>query len=304
MARRVPPPALIGLLALAALFVPAAGWSEAADPEARPALLVGFSFEEEDFATGTGPDTFTVIAHAKGSVGLASDFRISGYSSLVIRDVPGDGDFPELVGGFPLRRDGHLYAHFGLLLTSLEDEFNIALAGPARFQLAKDGIAFWLSVYDRSLVHYSDSMPKRLFEPQLFTWYLIDLDLDLERGTYSLRILEEGNPEPRVALTGQPNAAAQPGSAVDVFSFIGDRGTDDSRVVYYVDDVVLGSRQRRAAAPVRRARPPAPVRRLAHPIPRARRQASVVPAGDLAVRLRFRYRGRLSIEGESGGRRE
>ena len=40
---------------------------------------------------------------------------------------------------------------------------------------------------------------------------------------------------------GRPNATAQAGSAVDKFSFIGDRGTDDSRVVYYVDDVVLGT---------------------------------------------------------------
>jgi tetratricopeptide (TPR) repeat protein len=159
----------------------------------------------------------------------------------VIRDVPQDGDFPELVGYFPVRRTGHLYAHFALLLTSLEEELNIALAGPRFFRLERDGIAFWLSLHDRSLVHWSDSMPKRLFEPAPFVWYLVDVDLDVERGTYALRISEEGVTEPRVALEAQPNAAAQAGSAVDKFSFIGDRGSDVSRVVYYVDDIVLAS---------------------------------------------------------------
>jgi hypothetical protein len=213
---------------------------QSAPAPARPGLLVGFSFDEEDLATG--PDTFTVIAHAKGRVALASDLRLSGYSSLLIEDVPGDGDFPELVGYFPVRRGGHLYGHFALLLTDPGQELNVALAGPNGFRLERDGIAFWLATRDGMLVHWSDSMPKRLFAPAPFVWYLIDVDLDLDSGSYRLRITEEGSAEPIVALEDQPNAAAQPGSAVHLFSFIGDRGTDDSRVAYYVDDVVLGAR--------------------------------------------------------------
>jgi len=41
-------------------------------------------------------------------------------------------------------------------------------------------------------------------------------------------------------VRGQPNAPNQPGSQVDKFSFIGDHDTDQSKVVYYVDDVLVG----------------------------------------------------------------
>jgi tetratricopeptide (TPR) repeat protein len=44
-----------------------------------------------------------------------------------------------------------------------------------------------------------------------------------------------------VSLASQPNATAHPGSAVQVFSFIGDTGSDTSEVVYYVDDIVLSA---------------------------------------------------------------
>jgi tetratricopeptide (TPR) repeat protein len=44
-----------------------------------------------------------------------------------------------------------------------------------------------------------------------------------------------------VARSLQANAANQPGSAVDRFSFIGDEGDDESNVVYYVDDVLLSA---------------------------------------------------------------
>ena len=55
----------------------------------------------------------------------------------------------------------------------------------------------------------------------------------------NLTIHQSGLTEPVVSLKDQSNAAKQPGSTVDKFSFIGDAGTDQSNVVYYVDDVVV-----------------------------------------------------------------
>src|SRR5262249_24667000 len=58
---------------------------------------------------------------------------------------------------------------------------------------------------------------------------------------YDLVIQKEGQPKPIVSLIGQANAPNQPGSAVDKFSFIGDKGEDTSNVAYYVDDVMVGT---------------------------------------------------------------
>jgi hypothetical protein len=205
---------------------------------ASPPFLVRYSFD--DGVTATGPDTFTVFRNAKGSVQLSTAFHVSGYRSLEIRDVAGDGNFPELQGFFPERREGRLFLHFALLTTDTSQELNVALAGPGWFGLREDGIALWLTVRDGWLRHVSDSIPKRLLRIKPFTWYGVDVDYDVARGRYDLRIAEEGNATPVVSLKDQPNASAQPGAAVNVFSFIGDL-QDRSNVVYYVDDVVLGS---------------------------------------------------------------
>jgi len=53
-----------------------------------------------------------------------------------------------------------------------------------------------------------------------------------------------------VSLRDQPNAVSQPGSSVDKFSFVGSPFADDSSVVYYVDDVVIGSDERVAKLPL------------------------------------------------------
>ncbi len=231
------------------LLLAAPGLSRAA----APPFLVRYSFD--DGAVATGPDTFTVFRNAKGSVQLSTAFHVSGYRSLEIRDVAGDHDFPELQGFFPERREGRLFLHFSLLTANPKQELNVALAGPAWFGLRKDGIALWLIVRDGYLRHVSDSIPKRLLAVKPFTWYGIDVDYDVARGRYDLRIAEEGNPRPVISLRDQPNASAQPGAAVNVFSFIGDLD-DRSNVDYYVDDVVLGSdidaKRPRFVAPGRR----------------------------------------------------
>lgn len=205
-------------------------------------ILATYSFD--DGLTQTGPDTFHVFANSKGTVRLSHAYRWSGETSVEIRDAAGDGDFPELQGYFPETAKGTLYAHFAFLTTTPREEFNVALAGPAGFRLARNGIGFWLQSRDGILVHTSDSTPKKLFPLEAFTWYFVDVTYRVESGSYDLAIRQEGDPRPRIRLENQPNAARQPGSIVNMFSFVGDVEDDESNVVYYVDDVVIGTDQR------------------------------------------------------------
>lgn len=216
---------------LAGLLV--AGTVQAAEP-----VRIRYSFD--DGLAATGPDTFTVFRNAKGSVQLSTAFHVSGYHSIEIREVAGDGDFSELQGFFPERRDGRLFLHFALLTTDPRQEINVALAGPGWFSLREDGIALWFKIQDGVLRHVSDSIPKRLLDVKPFTWYGFDVDYDLARGRYDLRVTEEGSSNPVVSLRNQPNGSSQPGAAVNVFSFIGDLA-DRSNAVYYIDDFVLTS---------------------------------------------------------------
>jgi len=209
-----------------------------------PAALASYSFDDD---AATGPDTFAVWQGARhtrggrGRVSLSTAFHVSGHRSVELRDAAGDGDFPELQGYFPVRTKGTLFFHFAFLVTDPKEELNIALAGPRFFQLEKDGLAFWLGTREGRLVHYSDSIPKRLFVPEAFAWYTVDVAYDIPSGTYDLVIRREGSEAPLVALQRQPNAIRKPGSAIDKFSFVGAPFTDRSRVVYYVDDVVIGT---------------------------------------------------------------
>ncbi len=194
----------------------------------RSPVLVAYSFDEETLAAG--PDTFAVFEHAHGSVHLSPEFRVCGYRSVEIRDVPYDHAFPELQGYFPLRKSGRLYVHFALLTADPQQSLNIALAGPQWFSMQKDGIGLWLKTRNGFLYHVSDSMPKKLLLMRPFTWYLVDATYDVGAGIYELAIREEGSREPLVSLAAQKNATSQPGSAVDKFSFIGDTGEDTSSV--------------------------------------------------------------------------
>lgn len=247
MARRVP----LGALALgAAVAVGPAFPPVLAAPPDSPATTVLVRYGFDDDAVATGPDTFAVFRAAHGGVGLTSSFRKSGYRAVEIRDVAGNGDFSELQGYFPEQRAGLVFAHFALLTARPEEELNIALAGPRRFQLGKDGIAFWLATRDGRFVHVSDSIPKKLAPVRGFAWYTVDVTYDVARGRYDLTIHEEGRGEPVVALRDQPGAASQAGSAVDVFSFISDPRDDASDVTYYVDDVVIATSREVAVPPL------------------------------------------------------
>jgi tetratricopeptide (TPR) repeat protein len=214
---------------------------------ARPAVLASYSFDD---VVVTGPDTFAIwqgARHSRGGRGhvrLSNAFHLSGHRSVELADVAGDGDFPELQGYFPERRTGRLFFHFAFLTADPRQELNIALAGPRCFQLEQDGIAFWLATREGRLVHYSDSIPKRLFVPEAFVWYAVDVSYDIAAGRYDLVIRAEGQEQEVVSLRAQANAASRPGSTVDKFSFVGAPFADGSSVVYYVDDVVIGTDER------------------------------------------------------------
>jgi tetratricopeptide (TPR) repeat protein len=207
-------------------------------------VLASYSFED---TVATGPDTFAIwqgarhVATGQGSVSLSGGFHVSGYRSVEIKDVAGDGDFPELQGYFPVRTAGRLFFHFAFLTADPKEELNVALAGPSYFQMKKDGIAFWLGTREGRLVHVTDSIPKKLFPVEAFVWYAVDVAYEVAAGTYALTIRREGQAAPLVALRDQPNSTRQAGSAIDKFSFVGSPHEDTSNVVYYVDDVVIGT---------------------------------------------------------------
>ena len=254
VARRLPRAALIAAAGaslfgasshLAQSVVP----TEPADPQGRyeeeidvraPPLLVRFSFDADDERV-TGPDTIAVFEHAKGRVRLSRELVRSGWRSLHLRDVAGDGDFPELQAFFPERRKGTLTLSFALLVVDPSEELNVALAGPAGFGLGRDGIALWLATRDGYLTHVSDSIPRRVAPLRPFVWYEIEAVYSIASGTYSLRVVEEGREAPIATLERQLNASSQPGSAVRLISFIGDNGDDLSNVSFFVDDVQLAS---------------------------------------------------------------
>jgi hypothetical protein len=229
------------------VFAPAAG------PAAEPSsILASYSFED---AVATGPDTFAIWQGARhtgtgqGRVTLSEAFHLSGYRSVEIKDVAGDGDFPEVQGYFPVRSEGRLFFHFAFLTTDAKEELNIALAGPRFFKVEKDGIAFWLATRDGRLVHVSDGAAKTLFAVEAFVWYGVDVAYDVAAGTYALTVRREGVNAPLVALRDQSNPARQPRSALDKFSFVGSPHVDRSNVVYYIDDVVIGTDESVAEVP-------------------------------------------------------
>ena len=92
----------------------------------------------------------------------------SGQLSVEIRDLPGDGDFPELQGYFDARSSGGLFVHFALLVTDPTESFNIAVAGPRGFHLGVDGIAFWLESRDGVLYQTAGAEPRPLTRLEAF----------------------------------------------------------------------------------------------------------------------------------------
>lgn len=232
MARQLPRLALTGLVGLA-LATPLT-------PASDEALIARYEFEAKE-ALATGPDTFAVFRPLQGDVSLTRLFRFSGEQAVLLRDVPADGEFPELQGYFPERTSGTLVLRFALMSPDPQMPWNVALAGPKRFVLQKDGIAFWLKAEAGVMRHVSDSIPKKLLAIRPYVWYLVEVRYDIDAGRYDLSVREENATTPQVALRGQPNATASPASSVDKFSFVGDVEYDAAESTVVVDDIVIAT---------------------------------------------------------------
>ena len=120
-------PALLTL----ALLVPAAARSqEALPPPGESPILAWFDFEGE--AVETGPYTLIAYEDARGSVRLTTRYRLSGFRSVEIRDVAGDGDFAELQGNrletvlTPINGDEDYVANVTFLFSEDGNSFCVA----------------------------------------------------------------------------------------------------------------------------------------------------------------------------------
>lgn len=211
-----------------------------AEDERPSNVLVWYDFENDDIETG--PYTLSVFEGARGSVSLSSLYRTSGFRSVEIRDVAGDGEFAELQGFFTDKWHGKLYAHFAILIAEPEETFHVAFAGIAHFSMQEHGIGFWLKGRNGTLYQVTAGREERLFEIEPFVWYLVDVAYDVDAGSYDLTVRREGRAEPLVLVENQANAVGIPGSGLRKYSFIGDiPGADGSNVRFYVDDVLVTS---------------------------------------------------------------
>jgi hypothetical protein len=207
-------------------------------------MIVSYDFEHA--LAEVGPDTYQIFKHTYGKVGLSQAYKYSGWRSLKIQDVAGDGGFPELQGYFNTVTSGKLHFHFAFMVVEVNERFNIALAGKSHFRLRKHGIGFWLENEAGRLRHYVDGEPVELFALDPFVWYQLDLVYDVDQGQYALTIENEFG-QRLVELEASANAVNMPGSTLNMFSFIGDL-EDQQNASYYVDDVILYSQQSSAPA--------------------------------------------------------
>jgi hypothetical protein len=206
--------------------------------------IVAYDFDHA--LAEVGPDTYQIFKYNDGKVGLSQAYKYSGWRSLKIQDVAGDGGFPELQGYFNTVTSDKLHFHFAFMVVEINERFNIALAGKSHFRLKKHGIGFWLDNEAGYLRHYVAGEPVELFPLEPFVWYQLDLVYDVDPGRYALKIENEYG-QRLVDLDASPNAVDMPGSTLNMFSFIGDL-EDQQNASYYVDDVMLYSQQSSAQA--------------------------------------------------------
>ena len=86
---------------------------------------------------------------------MSSLYRYSGYRSVEIKDVAGDGKFAELQGFFTDKWHGYLFIHFAMLIVETEEPMNIAFAGNAHFSMREHGLAIWLKLRRGTLYQVS-----------------------------------------------------------------------------------------------------------------------------------------------------
>ncbi len=204
-------------------------------PARSDTTLVHYGFDEK---LPTAKDGFYIFQNSRGYVAPTDEAVYSGYRSLEIHEAPLDGTFAELQGIVAPLDEGDVLFHFAMQVRDPGEELNIAVAGPQHFYMKPNGMLFWLKTMDGTLYHHSDAIPKRLVKLEKDRWYVVDVIFHLEKGTYDLRLLQDGVKEPLVLLRNQANAVNFPRSKLMKISFIGDL-EDRSSAQYFVDDVEL-----------------------------------------------------------------
>lgn len=244
---------LLGLLLSSAAVASEPVLHHQEHPESSP-ILASYDFEAP---TPSGPDTHWIRQRDGGGVALSDAFRVHGERSLHVSEVPGNRDFAEFLAYFRQRDEGLVFAQFYLLLTDPEQRFNFGLAGPGWFlNTGQHGHAVWLQTDGGVLRHRRADGWEELFAPRPFAWYFIDLVYDVDRGTYALRIHEEGLDRPLVDLARVPSMHGHSGSAVRYLSLIGDL-EDEGQFDFFVDDLLIATHpeviQKPFVAPGRRS---------------------------------------------------
>ena len=201
-------------------------------------VLVWYDFESDGIETG--PYTLWVFDSENSSVSLSTDYRVSGFRSVEIRDAAGDRNFAELQGFFTDKWSGKLYIHFAFLVAEPKETFHMAFAGVSHFTMQEHGLGIWLEAENGTLSQITAGRREPLFEIEAFVWYVADILYDVDQGTYDIVIKVEGQKAPVVALEAQTNTVGIPGSSLRKYSFIGDLpGRDGSNAWFYVDDILV-----------------------------------------------------------------
>jgi hypothetical protein len=200
--------------------------------------LASYNFDYD--VLESGPDTYQIFRHENAKAEITSDYASGGYASAHLTDEPNDNDFVEFQGYFPEQVSGSVRFRFKFLIANQKNLFNVALVGKERYKLTPQGINFWLIYRDGWLRHTSDSIPKKLFQPNLYEWYALDALLDMNKGTYSLRIVRESG-EAAVQLENQPfSTGVGEKTSLKEYSFVGDL-EDAQAADFYIDDVSVAT---------------------------------------------------------------
>lgn len=196
--------------------------------------LASYNFDYD--VLESGPDTYQIFRHENAKAEISTDYASGGYASAHLTDAANDGDFVEFQGYFPEQVAGSVRFRFKFLIANQINLFNVAVVGKERYKLSSMGINFWLIYQDGWLRQQSDSIPKKLFQPNLYEWYGVDALLDMNKGSYSLRIARESG-ETAVLVENQPFATGiGKRTSLKEYSFVGD--LDDMQPAdFYIDDV-------------------------------------------------------------------
>lgn len=204
-------------------------------PALAAAVLAGeltlAAFYDFDRPSTTGSDALEVFED-KGS--RVRRVRAAGHGHAVeLRDVRGDGEFPELRVHIPERRAGRVLLRFAFATATPREAFRIALAGRGGYFFAEHGSAAMFGSEDGQLVHWPGGQKEVLLPLRAHRWSRVQILYDVDQGSYDLEV---GEGPARVVRTGCRNGPGRPGSWVNNVSFIG-AYDDSSAATYRIDDV-------------------------------------------------------------------